>query len=116
MLGFKHPRGEALASGQEAGGVAEICIWRLDEPAPAAVLSGAHGGGVAALEFSPDGARLASIGADAERPLIIWDWARGQQLAAESAERARQALVALPDSEYRESLVALIDQLLQRAS
>jgi len=39
----------------------------------------------------------------------------GFRLAAEHAEQARAALLELPDSAYREQLLALIDQLLERA-
>jgi octaprenyl-diphosphate synthase len=40
----------------------------------------------------------------------------GHRLAAANAESARQALAAVPDSPYRQSLLALIDQLLERTS
>lgn len=41
---------------------------------------------------------------------------QGHRLAAANAESARQALRAVPDSSYRQSLLALIDQLLERNS
>ena len=82
-----HPRGSALASGQAAGGATEICIWQLDASEPAMVLSGPHASGVALLSFSPDGERLASVGADAEHTLVIWDWRQGTVLKKHAAHR-----------------------------
>jgi len=42
--------------------------------------------------------------------------ARGYALAAEHAGVAREALLALPDSPYRQHLLAMVDQLLDRAA
>jgi len=42
--------------------------------------------------------------------------ARGYALAAEHAGIAREALLALPDSPYRQHLLAMVDQLLDRAA
>ena len=87
-----HPRGVLIASGQagdggsveNAGGVGapHICVWRPDGLETVAALSCVHHRGVCELAFSPDGERLASIGADAEHTLGLWDWGRGTLLAS----------------------------------
>lgn len=41
---------------------------------------------------------------------------RGYAIAADHATTAREALLALPDSRYREYLLGLVDQLVERAS
>lgn len=42
--------------------------------------------------------------------------AQARSLGREHAERSRQALLSLPDSEYRRHLVALVDQLVDRVA
>lgn len=85
-----HPTGRVLASGQAAGGRAEICTWVLDATEPTLILSGAHPAGVAALAFSagPSGDRLASLGCDAEHTVAVWDWQRGVRLLAHATGAA----------------------------
>ena len=95
-----HPRGVLVASGQAGdasrasvenasgsggtGGVGapHICVWQPDGLETVALLSSLHHAGVCELAFSPDGERLASIGADAEHTLGLWDWRRGTLLAS----------------------------------
>ena len=93
-----HPRGMLIASGQASdasraadenagtgagGGAApHICVWQPDGLETVAVLSSAHPDGVCELAFSADGERLASVGADAEHTLVLWDWRAGTRLTS----------------------------------
>ena len=103
-----HPRGVLLASGQagdasrasveNAGGAGapHICVWQPDGLETVALLSSLHRAGVCELAFSPDGEQLASIGADAEHTLGLWDWRRGTLLAScRCSEVAQGAIFGL---------------------
>lgn len=95
-----HPSGRVLASGQAAGGANEVCIWSLDAPEPSLVLAGTHPSGVLALDFSPSGDRLVTLGwHGAGSILALWDWATGRQLAASAVDGPPpHALAWAPDS------------------
>ena len=109
-----HPRGVLVASGQAgdasrasvenaggsggsggSGGVGapHICVWQPDGLETVALLSSLHCAGVCELAFSPDGEQLASIGADAEHTLGLWDWRRGTLLASSRCSEVAQGAI-----------------------
>ena len=106
-----HPRGVLIASGQAgdasrasvenasgAGGVGgagapHVCVWQPDGLETVALLSSLHRAGVCELAFSPDGEQLASIGADAEHTLVLWDWRAGTLLASSRCSEVAQGAI-----------------------
>ncbi len=58
-------------------GVGEIKIWNADTGKEIRHLKG-HGASVTGLAFTPDGARLASSGAD--KKVVVWDLSTGQEV------------------------------------
>lgn len=73
-----------FASGQ-TGKKPPIHIWTLGDKGTALVHilpENAHERGVSALAFSNSGKRLASVGLDSKRLVIIWDWWKREQLAS----------------------------------
>ncbi|CAL4161493.1 unnamed protein product, partial [Meganyctiphanes norvegica] len=59
----------------------DIHIWESSGLHIMSFIRDAQKGGIAALTFSQDGNRLASIGMDDHQTLVIWDWRKGQKLA-----------------------------------
>lgn len=71
-----------LASGQ-LGRHPPIHVWSLESGETLSALTGAHHErGIGQLAFSPDGARLASMGLDTQRTMIVWDWRRKAPLVS----------------------------------
>ena len=56
-------------------------MWSTDDLRTASILKGGHQRGICAVDFSPDGKRLASVGLDDEHMIVVWDWAKGTRLA-----------------------------------
>ena len=86
------PDGRWLAAGREQG----VALIALD-PDPGIAVAGArmlpHPGGLVALSFSGDGARLVSGGADSTAR--VWDLIRGRQLGGALVHRGAVLAVAL---------------------
>eukprot|EP00741_Cyanophora_paradoxa_P013198 tig00000178_g12750.t1 len=78
-----HPDGRLVATGQ-VGKKPAIYVWDADKMTVKAKLVGPHTRGVAALAFSPDGLRLASVGLDDNHTVVVWDWAAGSVVASDS--------------------------------
>jgi len=76
-----HPDGTLAATGQ-IGKSPPIHVWDVKTMATKAVLAGFHNRGVCALDFSPDGKRLVSVGLDDDHCICVWDWRSGAQLAS----------------------------------
>ena len=89
-----HPSGLIVASGQ-VGRKPPLCIWDAggdqggapnDPKGEADSITHLgnlifHRRGIVALDFSPDGALLVSVGADDGHSMAIWDWQNGIMLA-----------------------------------
>lgn len=83
-----HPDGYHVASA-DAGISPAICVWHVEAMVCLARLDGGGlpgvGGfesGVPALAFSPDGTRIAAVGADKEHTLYLLDWRAKKTIAA----------------------------------
>ncbi|CAM9091761.1 unnamed protein product [Phaeothamnion confervicola] len=74
-----------VATGEQ-GRTAAVRVWDSGSGALLAALKNAHKRGVAALAFSPDGDRLASVGMDDEHTHVVWrDGGGGWSGAAQEA-------------------------------
>jgi microtubule-associated protein-like 6 len=67
-----NPTKRLVATGQR-GRNGSIHIWSVDEPAGSVALLEGHTRGVGAVAFSPDGARVASVGLDDARRILVHD-------------------------------------------
>lgn len=76
-----HPLKDIVATGQ-VGRDATIHIWDVDTMASVSVLKGNHERGISTVDFSADGKKLASVGLDDSHMIVVWDWKKGQKLAA----------------------------------
>lgn len=104
------PVGEEIATGQiTASGDSAIHVWNSQTMETLSILStkvcplnvarnpladcickfhqGTHKRGVCALDFSPDGKKLVSIGLDEDHMIISWDWQKGTKLASARGHR-----------------------------
>ena len=75
-----HPSGRLVATGQ-IGKNPEIHVWDEEELRTLSILKDGHERGVCAVDFSPDGKHVVSVGLDNEHCVVVWDWAKGAQLA-----------------------------------
>eukprot|EP00043_Microstomoeca_roanoka_P006737 m.65510 g.65510 ORF g.65510 m.65510 type:complete len:1912 (-) comp13543_c0_seq2:42-5777(-) len=75
-----HPEDDLIATGQ-VGKDPPIHVWSLKTRQTLSILKGGHSRGICALDFHPDGKRIASVGLDNDHTIILWDWAKGIQLA-----------------------------------
>ena len=69
------PDGNSLAAGDKEG---VVKVWAITSPAPVALFTLRHIGGITGLVFSHDGERLASCSLDGTAK--VWDTATGQEL------------------------------------
>uniref|UniRef100_A0A803SL06 EMAP like 6 n=1 Tax=Anolis carolinensis TaxID=28377 RepID=A0A803SL06_ANOCA len=76
-----HPVKDFVATGQ-VGRDAAIHIWDTQTLKCLSLLKGQHQRGVCALDFSADGKCLASIGLDDNHTIVLWDWKKGEKMAA----------------------------------
>lgn len=83
-----HPARRIVATGDQ-GKFPSICVWSVDSAEQVAKCAGFHRRGVASLAFSKDGTRLASTGLDDEHSLAVYDWERGNLLAASKGDANR---------------------------
>jgi len=84
------PVGEEIATGQiTASGDSAIHVWNSQSMETLSILStkGTHKRGVCALDFSPDGKKLVSVGLDNDHMVISWDWRKGTKLASARGHR-----------------------------
>ena len=81
--------GRFIASGERvSGGVADIIIWEAIENSSSYALVkrlALHTGEVVALAFSLDESRLASIGGEADKRVVMWDVVSGSALGGSPA-------------------------------
>lgn len=75
-----HPSGSLIATGQ-IGKNPEIHVWDEEEVRTISILKDGHERGVCAVDFSPDGKHVVSVGLDNEHCVVVWDWAKGTKLA-----------------------------------
>ncbi|CAF1349306.1 unnamed protein product, partial [Didymodactylos carnosus] len=68
-----------IATGQ-IGKNAQICVWNTSAMKLESLLQG-HKDGVGALNFHPDGEKIASVGIDSDNVIKIWNWRKGKMLA-----------------------------------
>ncbi|KAJ6667049.1 hypothetical protein lerEdw1_019052 [Lerista edwardsae] len=76
-----HPVKDYVATGQ-VGRDAAIHVWNTQTLKCLSLLKGQHQRGVCALDFSADGKCLASIGLDDNHSIVLWDWKKGEKMAA----------------------------------
>ncbi|XP_048374588.1 echinoderm microtubule-associated protein-like 6 isoform X9 [Sphaerodactylus townsendi] len=76
-----HPVKDYVATGQ-VGRDAAIHVWDTQTLKCLSLLKGQHQRGVCALDFSADGKCLASIGLDDNHTIVLWDWKKGEKIAA----------------------------------
>lgn len=60
---------------------ATIHVWEGATVRILSLLKGGHSRGVAAVAFSGDGQRLASLGLDDHHTLVVWNWRKGYKIA-----------------------------------
>ncbi|KAK3878967.1 hypothetical protein Pcinc_016411 [Petrolisthes cinctipes] len=72
--------GKMVATGQQ-GRDATIHVWEGESVRILSLLKGGHSRGVAAVAFSGDGQRLASLGLDDHHTLVVWNWRKGYKIA-----------------------------------
>ena len=87
-----HPVKDLVATGQ-IGRKPSIHIWDAQQPSNTAIsiLEGEHTRGICACGFSgvnDGGKKLATIGMDDHRTMILWDWKRGEKLASTRVHKA----------------------------
>eukprot|EP00794_Sanderia_malayensis_P020047 gene20047-22014_t len=75
-----HPVKDVIATGQ-VGRDPTIHIWDAEKCEALSILKGQHERGVCAVDFSPDGRKLASVGLDDNHCIVVWDWRKGEKLA-----------------------------------
>lgn len=76
------PSTRLVASGQ-IGKQPELHVWNVDRPgAPPVVTFKDHSRAIVAVNFTPDGSKLASIGLDDDHMLIVYDLRSNTKLAA----------------------------------
>jgi hypothetical protein len=68
-----HPAGRLVATG-EKGQDAKIMVWDSETLETEAGLWGVHQVGVACINVSPDGTRIASVGLELDHSFCVWDW------------------------------------------
>mmetsp|Transcript_12674 Transcript_12674/g.39131 ORF Transcript_12674/g.39131 Transcript_12674/m.39131 type:complete len:624 (-) Transcript_12674:4574-6445(-) len=73
------PDGLIAATGEIGARPAIIC-WNVTSCMPLAILAGLHAVAVTQLAFSPSGERLASMGGDPGRTLVVHNWRTGARL------------------------------------
>ncbi|UJR29986.1 hypothetical protein I4U23_017533 [Adineta vaga] len=71
-----------VATGQ-IGRDPPIHVWDPIEMQTISILKGQHFRGVCALGFSKNGKRLATVGLDDYRTIVIWEWKKGEKLASQ---------------------------------
>lgn len=76
-----YPEQDLVATGQ-IGKNPPIHVWHMKTLETKAVLTGFHARGVCAIDFHPDGKRLASVGLDNDHTIYMWDWRAGTPLAS----------------------------------
>jgi hypothetical protein len=92
-----HPSGSLCASGQ-SGLAPYVCVWDIATSHPLATLRGVHSKGISCLAFSADGRVLASLGADAQHTLALYDWESTTLLARAHAGLEHLSAIAFsPD-------------------
>ncbi|CAF1609867.1 unnamed protein product [Rotaria magnacalcarata] len=71
-----------VATGQ-IGRDPPIHVWDPISMQTSSILKGQHYRGICALGFSNNGKRLASVGLDDYRTIVIWNWKKGEKLASQ---------------------------------
>lgn len=98
--------GRPLACSAQLGKKPAVIIWALDTCEPVVTLPDtAHDRGVAHVAFSHDGARLATMGLDPHRTIVVWDWRHRAPLA--NAKGHNDAVHALRFSPLSSDVLAI---------
>ncbi|CAF1543885.1 unnamed protein product, partial [Adineta ricciae] len=71
-----------VATGQN-GRDPPIHVWDPIKMETISILKGQHYRGVCAIGFSKDGKRLATVGLDDYKTIVIWEWKKGEKLASQ---------------------------------
>ncbi len=82
----RHPERRIFATG-EIGGKPKIIVWDSHDVKALAMLQGFHRTAVLCLCFSPCGDYLASVGADAEHSVAVYEWKTETLVATYKGDR-----------------------------
>lgn len=74
------PPQDLIATGQ-VGRDPATHVWDPSSLETLSILKGAHERGVAAVAFSGDGKRLATVGLDNDHSIVVWAWRKGEKMA-----------------------------------
>ena len=92
-----HPAGRYVATG-EKGPTPKIIVWDTHTLEPLRVLKGAHQRAVTHLAFSRSGTYLASVGADKDHTVVVYDWAAGNWITKSAGDKNKCLDMAISDS------------------
>ena len=73
------PDGDTVATG-EAGARPNLICWDVTSCKPLSIIAGLHAIAITQIAFSQSGERLASIGGDVGRTLVIYNWRVGLRM------------------------------------
>jgi len=84
-----HPNGVIAATGESVDEfeLAEIYVWNIETKDILACLKGFHINAVRHLRFSPNGAKLLSIGEDKDHSFALYDWMSNKIIASARVDR-----------------------------
>eukprot|EP00003_Mantamonas_plastica_P007140 TRINITY_DN1595_c0_g1_i1.p1 TRINITY_DN1595_c0_g1~~TRINITY_DN1595_c0_g1_i1.p1 ORF type:complete len:1924 (+),score=719.51 TRINITY_DN1595_c0_g1_i1:2008-7779(+) len=77
-----HPNKQFVATGQ-IGKNPYVTIWDSNSMEVKSQLKGFHKRGIAALDFSPDGEMLATVGIDDNHSIAVYNWQKGFMVASD---------------------------------